>query len=129
MVTQLVKATTQRRIPVPGSRVLVIGPSFKQNCPDLHNTSVVDIVREFGEYDVRADVYDPWVSAEEARHAYGITPVHQPEASAYHGIILAVAHRDFKAVGAGAIRALGRAGHVLFDLKYILPAQDSDLCL
>ncbi|MFP5467293.1 MAG: Vi polysaccharide biosynthesis UDP-N-acetylglucosamine C-6 dehydrogenase TviB, partial [Gammaproteobacteria bacterium] len=129
VVTQLVKAMTQRRIHVQGSRVLVMGLTFKENCPDLRNTRVVDIVRELGEYDVQADVYDPWVSAEEAQHEYGITPVQQPEAGAYDAIIVAVAHREFKAMGAGAIRALGKAQHVLFDLKYILPAQESDLRL
>ena len=129
VVTQLVKTMTQRRIHVQGSRVLVMGLTFKENCPDLRNTRVVDIVRELGEYDVQADVYDPWVSAEEAQHEYGITPVQQPEAGAYDAIIVAVAHREFKAMGAGAIRALGKAQHVLFDLKYILPAQESDLRL
>ena len=129
VVTQLVKAMTQRRIHVQGARVLVMGLTFKENCPDLRNTRVVDIVRELGEYDVQADVYDPWVSAEEAQHEYGITPVQQPAAGAYDAIIVAVAHREFKAMGAQAIRALGKAQHVLFDLKYILPAQDSDLRL
>ena len=78
---------------------------------------------------MQADVYDPWVSAEEAQHEYGITPVQQPAAGAYDAIIVAVAHREFKAMGAQAIRALGKAQHVLFDLKYILPAQESDLRL
>lgn len=129
VVTQLVKTMTQRRIHVQGARVLVMGLTFKENCPDLRNTRVVDIVRELGEYDVQADVYDPWVSTEEAQHEYGITPVQQPAAGAYDAIIVAVAHREFKAMGAGAIRALGKTQHVLFDLKYILPAQDSDLRL
>ncbi len=129
VVTQLVKAMTQRRIHVQGARVLVMGLTFKENCPDLRNTRVVDIVRELGEYDVQADVYDPWVSAEEAQHEYGINPVQQPEAGAYDAIIVAVAHQEFKAMGTNAIRALGKAQHVLFDLKYILPAQDSDLRL
>jgi UDP-N-acetyl-D-galactosamine dehydrogenase len=129
VVTQLVKAMTQRRIHVQGARVLVMGLTFKENCPDLRNTRVVDIVRELGEYDVQADVYDPWVSAEEAQHEYGINPVQQPEAGTYDAIILAVAHDEFKAMGTKAIRALGKAQHVLFDLKYILPAQDSDLRL
>ncbi|MGI9218120.1 MAG: Vi polysaccharide biosynthesis UDP-N-acetylglucosamine C-6 dehydrogenase TviB [Hydrogenophaga sp.] len=129
VVTQLVKTMTQRRIHVQGARVLVMGLTFKENCPDLRNTRVVDIVRELSEYDVQADVYDPWVSTEAAQHEYGITPVQQPAAGAYDAIIVAVAHREFKAMGAGAIRALGKTQHVLFDLKYILPAQDSDLRL
>ena len=129
VVTQLVKTMTQRRIQVQGSRVLVMGLTFKENCPDLRNTRVVDIVRELGEYNVQADVYDPWASAEEAQHEYGIILVQQPEDGAYDAIIVAVAHREFKAMGAGAIRALGKSQHVLYDLKYILPAQDSDLRL
>jgi UDP-N-acetyl-D-glucosamine/UDP-N-acetyl-D-galactosamine dehydrogenase len=129
VVTQLVKAMTQRRIHVRGARVLVMGLTFKENCPDLRNTRVVDILRELSEYDVQADVYDPWVSAEEAQHEYGITPVQQPEPGTYDAIIIAVAHREFRAMGAGAIRTLGRVQHVLFDLKYILPVLDSDLRL
>ena len=129
VVTQLVKTMTQRRIHVQGARVLVMGLAFKENCPDLRNTRVVDIVRELAEYDVKADVYDPWVSSEEAQHEYGIVPVQQPAEGVYDAVILAVAHREFKAMGAPAIRALGKADHVLFDLKYILTPQESDLRL
>lgn len=129
VVTQLVKQMTKQRIHVQGARVLVMGLAFKENCPDLRNTRVVDIVRELAEYDVKADVYDPWVSSAEAEHEYGITPVQQPATGDYDAIIVAVAHNDFKAMGAKAIRALGKPEHVLFDLKYILPAQESDLRL
>lgn len=129
VVTQLVKAMTKRRIHVRGARVLVMGLAFKENCPDLRNTRVVDIVRELTDYDVQADVYDPWVSAEEAQHEYGITPVRQPEGGTYDAIIVAVAHRQFKAMGAAAFRALGKPEHVLFDLKYVLTASESDLRL
>jgi len=129
VVTQLVKAMTKRRIHVRGARVLVMGLAFKENCPDLRNTRVVDIVRELTDYDVQADVYDPWVSIEEAQHEYGITPVRQPEAGTYDAIIVAVAHEQFKAMGAAAFRALGKPEHVLFDLKYVLAAAESDLRL
>ncbi|MDP3798984.1 MAG: Vi polysaccharide biosynthesis UDP-N-acetylglucosamine C-6 dehydrogenase TviB [Polaromonas sp.] len=129
VVTQLVKAMTKRRIHVRGARVLVMGLAFKENCPDLRNTRVVDIVRELTDYDVQADVYDPWVSIEEAQHEYGITPVRQPEAGTYDAIIVAVAHEQFKAMGAAAFRALGKPEHVLFDLKYVLTATESDLRL
>ena len=129
VVTQLVKAMTKRRIHVRGARVLVMGLAFKENCPDLRNTRVVDIVRELTDYDVQADVHDPWVSAEEAQHEYGITPVRQPEAGTYDAIIVAVAHEQFKAMGAAAFRALGKPEHVLFDLKYVLTASESDLRL
>ena len=129
VVTQLVKAMTRRRLQVDGARVLVMGLTFKENCPDLRNTRVVDIVRELADYNVQADVFDPWANADEARHEYGITPITQPVAGAYDAIIIAVAHQQFKALGQAAIRALGKPGHVLYDLKYVFPASESDLRL
>ncbi|MDY0309781.1 MAG: Vi polysaccharide biosynthesis UDP-N-acetylglucosamine C-6 dehydrogenase TviB [Castellaniella sp.] len=129
VVSQLVKAMTKRRIQVQGSRVLVMGLTFKENCPDLRNTRVVDIVRELGEYSIDVDVYDPWVDAAEAQHEYGLTPVAKPAVGAYDGIILAVAHEQFAAMGAAALRALGKPEHVLYDLKYVLAADESDLRL
>ena len=129
VVTQLVKAMTQRRIQVQGARVLVMGLAFKENCPDLRNTRIIDIVDELSEYDVQADVYDPWVSGEEAQHEYGISPVTALVPASYDAIIIAVAHDQFKAMGVTALRALGKPEHVLFDLKYVLPAEASDLRL
>lgn len=129
VVSQLVKAMTKRSIQVQGSRVLVMGLAFKENCPDLRNTRVVDIVRELGEYNIEVDVYDPWVDAEEAVREYGITPVANPRAGAYDGIILAVAHHQFVGMGANAIRALGKPDHVLYDLKYVLSADQADIRL
>ena len=129
VVTQLVKTMTQRRIHVQGARVLIMGLTFKENCPDLRNTRVVDIVQELADYHVQADVYDPWANAAEAQHEYGITPVAQPAVGVYDAIIIAVAHHQFRAMGAAAIRALGKAEHVLYDLKYLLPASESDIRL
>jgi UDP-N-acetyl-D-galactosamine dehydrogenase len=129
VVTQLVKAMTKRRLPVQGSRILVMGLTFKENCPDLRNTRVVDIIKELADYDVQADVFDPWADTAEAQHEYDITPVQQPEPGVYDAIIIAVAHHQFKTMGAAAIRALGRPNHVLYDLKYLLPAIDSDIRL
>jgi UDP-N-acetyl-D-galactosamine dehydrogenase len=129
VVTQLVKEMTKRRIHVQGARVLVMGLTFKENCPDLRNTRVVDIVRELAEYDIQADVCDPWVSSEEAQHEYGIVPIEQPAIGEYDAIIVAVAHNQFKEMGEQAIRALGKPAHVLFDLKYILPPSGSDIRL
>lgn len=129
VVTQLVKAMTQKRIQVQGARVLVMGLTFKENCPDLRNTRVVDIVKELAEYDVKPDVFDPWSNPDEARHEYGISPVLQPQDGAYDAIIIAVAHREFIAMGANGIRSLGKPQHVLFDLKYVLSPQDSDIRL
>lgn len=129
VVAQLVKAMTKKRIHVDGARVLVMGLTFKENCPDLRNTRVIDIVRELGEYNVSVDIYDPWVDATEALHEYGVTPVKAPETGGYDGIIVAVAHAEFREMGVEKIRALGRPVHVLYDLKYILPAGVSDIRL
>ena len=129
VVAQLVKAMTRKRIQVDGARVLVLGLTFKENCPDLRNTRVVDIVGELKEYHCAVDVFDPWVDAEEARHEYGFTPVAEPEAGAYDAIIVAVAHRQFREMGVESLRALGKPAHVLYDLKYVLDASASDLRL
>ncbi len=129
VVSQLVKAMTKRKIQVQGSRVLVMGLTFKENCPDVRNTRIVDIVKELGEYNIQVDVYDPWVDVEEAQHEYGITPVASPAAGAYDGIILGVAHEQFVKMGAEAIRALGKPEHVLYDLKYVLSAEQADIRL
>jgi UDP-N-acetyl-D-galactosamine dehydrogenase len=129
VVTQLVKAMTKRRQQVEGSRVLIMGLTFKENCPDLRNTRVVDIVKELAEYHVQADVYDPWACSEEAQFEYGITPVCEPELGAYDAIIIAVAHHQFRTMGHTKIRALGKPDHVLYDLKYLFPASGSDLRL
>jgi UDP-N-acetyl-D-galactosamine dehydrogenase len=129
VVAQLVKAMTKKRIQVDGAKVLVMGLTFKENCPDLRNTRVVDIVAELKDYNCQVDVYDPWVSLEEAEHEYGITPIASPGGGLYDAIILAVAHHQFKNLGASAIRALGKPSSVLYDLKYVLSTQDADLRL
>ncbi len=129
VVAQLVKAMTKKRIQVEGAKVLVMGLTFKENCPDLRNTRVVDIVAELKDYNCEVDVYDPWVTAEEAEHEYGITPIPKLAADSYDAIMLAVAHQQFRAMGVRVIRALGKANSVLYDLKYVLPASESDLRL
>ncbi|MCK0505735.1 Vi polysaccharide biosynthesis UDP-N-acetylglucosamine C-6 dehydrogenase TviB [Aromatoleum anaerobium] len=129
VVSQLVKAMLKRRIQVEGARVLVMGLAFKENCPDLRNTRVVDIVRELADYNVRVDVFDPWVDADEARHEYDITPIELPTPGQYDAVLVAVAHDQFKAMSAQGIRALGKPEHVLYDLKYVLPRQAADLRL
>lgn len=129
VVSQLVKAMMKKRIQVQGARVLVMGLAFKENCPDLRNTRIVDIVAELKDYGVQADVFDPWVAVEEAQREYAITPISQPEAATYDAIILAVGHQQFKEMGAAEIRALGKSEHILYDLKYLLPAEESDLRL
>jgi UDP-N-acetyl-D-galactosamine dehydrogenase len=129
VVSQLIKAMITKRIHVQGSRILIMGLTFKENCPDLRNTRVVDIVKELKEYGIEVDVYDPWVDAKEAEHEYGISPVSQPEKGTYDAMVLAVSHNEFKEMGAASIRALGKVDHVLYDLKYLLTAEESDLRL
>ncbi len=129
VVSQLVKAMTKRRIHVEGARVLVMGLAFKENCPDLRNTRIVDIVKELGDYNVNVDVYDPWVDPEEAMHEYKLTPVPELEEGKYDAIILAVAHKQFVEMGAEKIRKLGKAEHILYDLKYVLTSAEADLRL
>jgi UDP-N-acetyl-D-glucosamine/UDP-N-acetyl-D-galactosamine dehydrogenase len=129
VVAQLVKALTKRRLQVDGAKVLVMGLTFKENCPDLRNTRVVDIVTELKDYNCDVDVYDPWVTVEEAQSRYGITQISQPQPGAYDAVILAVAHHQFKTLGAAGIRKLGKPNHVLYDLKYVLSADESDLRL
>lgn len=129
VVSQLVKCMLKKRIHVDGARVLIMGLTFKENCPDLRNTKIIDIVRELSEYNIQVDVYDPWVSASEAEHEYGITPISEPGVETYDGVILAVGHKQFVQLGAKNIRKFGKTKHVLYDLKYLLTAEESDLRL
>ncbi len=123
---RVVKLMLQRGLTVKGGRALIMGLTFKENCPDLRNTRVTDIIDELQSYGMQVDVWDPWVSSEEAQHEYGIAPVAQPDSGAYNAIVLAVAHRQFADMGADDIRALGAENAVLFDVKYLFPAADTD---
>ena len=129
VVSQLVKAMMKRRIHVEGARILIMGFTFKENCPDLRNTRVIDIVRELEEYNAQVDIHDPWIDAGEAQSEYGITPVEQPQAGQYDAIILAVAHGQFKGMGTEELRQLGKPNHLLYDLKYLLEATETDIRL
>ncbi len=126
---QLVRMLLRKRIHVQGSRVLVMGLTFKENCPDLRNTRVVDVIEELEDCGIEVDVYDPWVSSSDAEHQYGIKTINKPEHACYQGIILAVAHDEFINMGVDGIRKLGADKHVLYDLKYTIPANESDLRL
>lgn len=129
VVTQLVKKLIKKKIQVEGAKVLLLGLSFKENCPDIRNTKIIDIVKELEEYHIEVDVYDPWVDSAEAEHEYNIQPINAPNSAEYDGIILAVAHEQFKQMGAKEIRKFGKAEHVLYDLKYVLTQQESDIRL
>ena len=126
VVQRVVKLMNQRRIAVMDARVLVLGLTFKENCPDLRNTRVVDIVAELRDYHAQVDVYDPWIDPQAAQHEYGITPIAAPEPGTYDAIIVAVGHQQFRDMGVERIRALGTPNAVLFDVKYVFPAQDVD---
>ncbi|MER3546127.1 MAG: Vi polysaccharide biosynthesis UDP-N-acetylglucosamine C-6 dehydrogenase TviB [Rhodanobacteraceae bacterium] len=123
---RVIKLMTQRRVHTAGARVLVLGLAFKENCPDLRNTRVVDVIEEFRSYDAHVDVHDPWVDANEAKHEYGLDLVSELKPGSYDAIILAVGHKQFVELGADKLRALGKPGCVLFDVKNILPQNAVD---
>jgi UDP-N-acetyl-D-galactosamine dehydrogenase len=129
VASQLVKMMTKRRIHVQGSRVLMMGLTFKENCPDLRNTKVADIINELRQYDVGVDIYDPWANPDEAMQEYGFKLIDQPISGIYDAIVVAVAHQQFAEMGANAIHQLGKPSHVLYDLKHVLPLGAADIRL
>lgn len=129
VASQLVKAMMKKQIEVRGANVLVMGLTFKENCPDIRNTKVVDVIKELEEFKLNVDVYDPWVNAEEAKHEYDVTPIDKPHEGHYDAVILAVAHNEFKAMGKAELAKLMKPESLIYDLKYILPREESDLRL
>lgn len=126
VASQIVKRMLRKEIQPRGARVLMLGLTFKENCPDLRNTKVVDIIAELASYGTAVDVHDPWVDAGEAREEYGLDLIAEPERGAYDVVIIAVAHDEFRALGADGIRAFGKNPSVLYDIKYVLPADAVD---
>ena len=126
VANQVSKLMTKKRIHVVDANILIMGLTFKEDCPDLRNTRVVDLVEEFQSFNCNVDVYDPWIDKQEAKHEYDIMPVDAPIAGKYDAIVLAVAHKEFKAMGLDSIRVLGKENHVLYDIKYILRADEVD---
>lgn len=129
VVSQLVKKMLQSKIHVNECNVLIMGFAFKENCPDIRNTRIVDIVDELKAFNCNVDIYDPWVSPEETRHEYGLELVTEPQQGAYDAIIVAVRHDKIVAMGSDEMRSYGKANHVLYDLKNVLPPDQSDLRL
>jgi UDP-N-acetyl-D-galactosamine dehydrogenase len=123
---QVVKLMTQRRIHVVEANVLIMGLSFKENCPDIRNTRVVDLIREFESLHAKVDVYDPWVDTDEALAQYGISLVKELMGGYYDAVIVAVAHKQFKDMGVEKVRALGKPASVLYDVKYAFVANCVD---
>jgi UDP-N-acetyl-D-glucosamine/UDP-N-acetyl-D-galactosamine dehydrogenase len=126
VVDQVSKLMTKKRIHIVDANILIMGLTFKENCPDLRNTRVIDLVNEFKTYNCKVDVYDPWVDKIEAYREYKLKPINKPKKGKYDAIVLAVAHEEFKALTEEKIRMLGKESHVLYDIKYLLGKNQSD---
>lgn len=127
--SMMIKHMLKKRIHVNGSKILVMGLTFKENCPDVRNTKVIDVVNELTDYGAEVDVYDPWVQASQAKDEYGVTLINEPKANTYDGIMLAVAHSEFLSIGSKGIRDYGKDTHVFYDLKSVFDVGKSDLRL
>ncbi|MFO1395146.1 MAG: Vi polysaccharide biosynthesis UDP-N-acetylglucosamine C-6 dehydrogenase TviB [Steroidobacteraceae bacterium] len=123
---QVAQLMIAKRIQVRDARILVLGLTFKENCPDVRNSKVVDVVRELGKYGARVDVYDPWADADEAQHEYGLKPIRRLKPGTYDAIVVGVAHEEFRRMGVAKVRELGRRQHVLYDIKYVFRADEVD---
>lgn len=129
VATQLIKEMVKQRIQVVGSKILIMGLSFKENCPDIRNTKIVDMVKALKEYDLDLDIYDPWVDPQEVEHEYGLAPVADLKSDNYDAIVIAVAHDQFKSMTIDQFKQLGKEKHVLYDLKYVLDKEQSNIRL
>ena len=123
---QITRLMAAKRIHVKGARVLMLGITFKENCPDIRNSKVVDVVRELQKQGARVDIHDPWAARDECRHEYGLEPVRAPKRARYDAVVVAVAHRQFRELGARGIRRLCRKRHVVYDIKHVFPAAAVD---
>jgi UDP-N-acetyl-D-galactosamine dehydrogenase len=126
VASEIVRLMTDRRLHVKGSRILVMGLTFKENCPDLRNSKVVDVVRELEKFGAKVDVHDPWIDTAECVHEYGIRPTRTLKPRSYDAVVLAVAHREFRALGLKKIRSYGKRNHVLYDIKYLFKGHEVD---
>lgn len=129
VVEQLVRGMIKKNIKVEGSNILIMGFSFKENCPDLRNTRVIDVVKKLTDHNTNVFVYDPWVSTGDAKKEFEIDLIDKPISGFYDAILIAVAHQEFKDMGASNIEALGKENRIIYDLKYLLPLSASDLRL
>ncbi len=126
VVSEIVKLMLRKRIHISDANILMMGLTFKENCPDLRNTRVTDMIEEFQAYGANIDVYDPWVDKDETVKEYGIRPIDSMQENKYDAIVLAVSHNEFVEMGADAIHKLGKENHVLYDIKYILNTDEVD---
>ena len=123
---QVAQLMIMRKIQVRDSRILIMGLTFKENCPDVRNTKIVDVVHELEKYGAQVDVYDPWADADEAQHEYGLRPVPKLKNGTYDAVVMGVAHKEFRAMGLQKVRALGKKTHVLYDIKYVFRTDEVD---
>ena len=123
---EIIKLMTGKRIHVKGARVLVLGVTFKENCPDIRNSKVIDVVRELEKYGAEVDIYDPWADGEECRHEYGVRPIRTLAPKRYDTAVIAVAHRQFRDLGPEGVRRLCKKNHVVYDIKHVFPAATVD---
>ena len=126
VANQVATLMTKKRIHIIDANILIMGLTFKENCPDLRNTRVVDLVEEFKGFNCSVDVYDPWVDKQEAHREYGITPVDSLAKGKYDAVVLAVSHDEFKKMSIEEINILGKDNFVLYDIKYLLKADQVD---
>ena len=117
---------TERRIMVADSKIPILGLAFKENCPDLRNSKVMDIVNELARFDANVDVYDPWVDADAAYHKYRLRPIRTPNPARYDAIVIAVGLEEFRVMGVRKIRSLAKKEHVLYDVKYLFAHDQTD---
>lgn len=129
VASEMIKAMLKKEIQVKGARVLVMGLAFKENCPDLRNTRVIDVINELKEYQVLVDLYDPWINVDDVRGEYGVELLVDLPREAYDGIVVAVAHKQFKELSTQELRSLGKSNHVVFDLKYVVQKDIADIRL
>jgi len=127
IASEVIKLMIQRGIAVAGARILLLGITFKENCPDLRNTRVIDLAREFSDYGAYVDIYDPWADVAQASHEYGVELLAEPpQAGAYDAIVIAVAHDEFRALGVDGLRRLANGRGVIYDIKGIFPKDAVD---
>jgi len=124
--SQLIKLLAQKNIKINGSKILILGLSFKEDCPDIRNTKVVEIIKDLQEYNCNVSVFDPWVNKDEAKKEYGINLLSNVKTNQFDAILIAVAHNHFKKLGIKKIKMYGKSNHVVFDLKYLFPASYVD---
>jgi UDP-N-acetyl-D-glucosamine/UDP-N-acetyl-D-galactosamine dehydrogenase len=126
IANQVLNLMTNKNIQISNSRILIMGLAFKENCPDIRNSRVVDLIKELNSFNCNTDIFDPWVNKNEAQTEYDITPINKPIDKNYDAIILAVAHNEFKKISSKELKNFGKDKHVIYDIKYLLKANEAD---